>query len=655
MTTPTALPPDATQVHPDRFRLPASDLATLRQKLQALPPAQAHHVQEILWLDMRQRWQQGQGLFAEAYLPLALEFAIPPEGQVDLIYGEFCLRTMAGEHPSVQEYLGRFPQHQTALQRQFEVEAALASSLGDDLCETGVDGQQPDKPAPRKAADATFPEQIGNYRVIAPLARQGAQAQVFRAVHPVLGRDVVLKVSRAVGNWGVGDRNRLVEEGRILAAVQHPHLVPIFDLGWEGDHAYLVMEYVRGQTLDQYARQRRLTGAEIARLLAGVARALAAVHSQGVLHQDIKPSNILVDDQGQARLLDFGLAQWRHAWQEQDEPECLVGTVAFMPPEMARGELPRVGPHSDLFGLGAVLYYLLTGQPPYRGRPPVEILPLAQQGAWQEPAVISGDATTRRLWTLCRRLLAFDPAQRPGSAAEVAAALETVAQPSRVVRNSLLLGAGSSVVLLLVAVLLLAKTQREPSTTATPPRGPAPVPTASQELLSLQVRAWRGKEGGDLLNLVPLRPGDQVRVEAKVPAGCHATLFLLTSQGQYRELAVQTQDAALRFPPEQEKSSPVQGAEGTEVWLLCVRRSQPVHVTELASWLPPERLPAMPGETVLELRPEGLEVLQRSKDVGTPQLRTDGEGQVIYRLKEWQKRLQGHVEDYRAVVFSLEN
>jgi eukaryotic-like serine/threonine-protein kinase len=495
-----------------------------------------------------------------------------------------------------------------------------------------------------------IPAQIGSYRVIAPLARQGAQAQVFRAVHPGLGRDVVLKLCRtATAEMGVDDKDRLVEEGRILAALKHPHLVQVYDLGWEGDHAFLVMEYVRGQSLDQYARQHGLTGREIARLLAQVARALAEAHKHGILHQDIKPSNILVDDADQARLLDFGLARWRHIWRAKDGPEHVVGTVAFMPPEMARGELHNVGPRSDLFGLGATLFFLLTGRPPFQAATFTDTLEQSRQGRWKEPIVMEGDRTVHKLWLLCSRLLAAAPEERPTSASSVAAELEDIARVSAPVWP-ILLGSGLFIALgLALWYLYLKDSQRVPS-------GSAPVAAQVAAKASLSVRVHRDGTDGDFTNLAPLRIGDEVRIEAPVPAGNHATLFLLTTQGQWQELAVRTatpERGTLRFPAEQEKVVPVKGSGGTEILLVCFRRAQPVRLAELQSWLTAEAPPPMRSESVLELGPDGVEALNRTRDFGAPRERVDGEVHMVKRLRTWQTQLFGKVDGFGALAFVI--
>jgi serine/threonine protein kinase len=198
--------------------------------------------------------------------------------------------------------------------------------------------------------------------VIAPLDA-GGQGLVYRGLHPTLGRDVVIKLSRAAG--GPADRDRLQEEGRILADLEHPNLARVYDLDVHDGRAFLVMEYVRGPHLEQFARQRPPSPRQAAALVAPVAQALAAAHRRGVVHRDVKPKNILIDEAGRPRLIDFGLARLEDAWHQAPSEEGEVaGTLAYMPPEQAR-DAAEVGPRSDVFSLGGVLYFLLTGKPLY--------------------------------------------------------------------------------------------------------------------------------------------------------------------------------------------------------------------------------------------------------------------------------------------------
>ncbi len=282
---------------------------------------------------------------------------------------------------------------------------------------------------PGGAREANLPAAIGKYLVIGRFPPSG-QADVFRVVHPGLAKDLVLKLSlEPVRRDG---RCEIIEEGKILASLDQPHLVRVYDQDFHDDRPYLVMEYIRGRTLDQVASEGRLEPRQAAALLAKVAGAVDHAHRKGVVHRDIKPRNILVDELGEPRLIDFGMAHLRHAWS--DDPGRPGGTFAFMAPEQARFDSPeeqqKVGPCSDVFALGGVLYYLLTSQVPFPGRDWRESMDRARRCDFDRKT-LDHPRIPRRLRRICLKAMAADPAQRYASAAELGQALDLFAQPRR--------------------------------------------------------------------------------------------------------------------------------------------------------------------------------------------------------------------------------
>ena len=222
---------------------------------------------------------------------------------------------------------------------------------------------------PARPSRPERPGAIGKYLVVDQLD-EGGQAQVYRVIHPKLGKDMVLKL----GRQPVGDdeRTSLVAEGRLLADLEHINLVRIYDLRLPQRPA-VPGDGVRARPEPRGLRPRRAGDAAPGRrLVARLAGALAMVHRRGVIHRDIKPRNILIDEAGEPRLIDFGLARLRNAWSDPS-PTTWGGTLAYMAPEQARLEHDRIGPRSDIFGLGAVLYFLLTGRPPFAGETQDEV------------------------------------------------------------------------------------------------------------------------------------------------------------------------------------------------------------------------------------------------------------------------------------------
>jgi tetratricopeptide (TPR) repeat protein/predicted Ser/Thr protein kinase len=215
---------------------------------------------------------------------------------------------------------------------------------------------------------------LGRYQLQGEVARGGMGA-VYKALDPVSGRTVALKVL-------LGDRHdpRIVQEVRSLARLQHPGIVAFHDHAEDQGRAFLVMEWVEGETLRQRLhREGPLPLAQALEATAELCDALRHAHERGVLHRDLKPQNVLVTPEGTLKLIDFGLGKVAAQSQTRrmeslTEPGDVLGSPAYMPPEQAKGDKEAMGPRSDVYGLGATLYALLTGRPPFKGETPVNLL-----------------------------------------------------------------------------------------------------------------------------------------------------------------------------------------------------------------------------------------------------------------------------------------
>ncbi|RIK83606.1 MAG: hypothetical protein DCC68_03125 [Planctomycetota bacterium] len=272
-------------------------------------------------------------------------------------------------------------------------------------------------------------ESIGKYRVIGALD-SGGQGDVYRALHPQLQKELLIKVGRRELADAGEEHDRLIAEGRILAALDHPHLAHVYDLDFHERRPFLVMEYIRGCNLRQHAGGEAISWREAARLCSQTARALAAAHARGVLHLDVKPENIIVDEKGAARLIDFGLARLRHAWSNDPTPSGTVsGTIPFMAPEQARGETDRLDRRTDVFALGAVLYWLLTGKPPFGTSLAPNAL-VAAQNCTFDRSLVERCGARRSLVDICLKTLSAEPSDRFPSADALAEALERTLVPN---------------------------------------------------------------------------------------------------------------------------------------------------------------------------------------------------------------------------------
>lgn len=201
---------------------------------------------------------------------------------------------------------------------------------------------------------------IGRYEVEAELM-QGGMGVIFLAKDPYIQRQVVVKVLMYKHTLDDVYREFFQREAEVIAALEHPCIVPIYDFGWHGQQPYIVMRYMSGGSLDDRLQKGEIKLTEMAHILKRVSEALDAAHAGNIIHRDVKPSNILFDSTGEAFLSDFGIAKSKTI--ADDEGEWLVGTPAYMSPELIKGE--RVDGRSDIYALGVTLYRLLSGKLPF--------------------------------------------------------------------------------------------------------------------------------------------------------------------------------------------------------------------------------------------------------------------------------------------------
>ena len=387
----------------------------------------------------------------EDYLRVYPELGTLDELPLCAIGEEYKARHRWGDRPDHVEYLERFKAFDSALEQALTaIDRLLAGDTVDVAGHTPRKRPVADSAAPKpKSPDAAdIPERIGKYHVVGRLD-EGGQALVYRALHPTLAKELVIKLGRYPIQPDHSDADHLAAEGRILAELDHPNLGRVYDLDVYEGRPYLVMEYIRGLTLRQYVEQHALPPREIAKLLAKIARALGVAHAKGVIHQDIKPKNILVDEAGEPRIIDFGMARLCHAWSEaRGEPGMVSGTIQFMAPEQARGETDCVNHRSDIFALGAVLYLLLTGKTPYEGTNVLDLL--ARAGRCEFDATrLDGPGIPPRLREICLKAMRERPDERYISADAMAADLERFSRGLRRRNKAILAGAA---VLLVLAV-----------------------------------------------------------------------------------------------------------------------------------------------------------------------------------------------------------
>jgi serine/threonine protein kinase len=221
--------------------------------------------------------------------------------------------------------------------------------------------------------DPLIGQEIGQYKIESMIGK-GGMASVYKAYQPSIARYVAIKVLADDFAKDVNFLKRFEGEGRAVAALEHPHILPVYDFGFHNDRPYMVMRYIDSGTLAELiAENNSLSYARIVEIVGGVASALDYAHSQGIVHRDIKPSNIMIDRHGEALLTDFGLAKAISTSEKSrlTQAGTVVGTASYMSPEQAADE--ALDGRSDIYSLGVVLFELLTGVPPFDGETMVAI------------------------------------------------------------------------------------------------------------------------------------------------------------------------------------------------------------------------------------------------------------------------------------------
>jgi len=242
---------------------------------------------------------------------------------------------------------------------------------------------------------------------------------VFKARHLKLNRIVAIKVTKADDQSSREETLRFQAEAEAVANLDHPNIVPIYEIGVDGGRQWFSMALIEGQSLAQEVRTGPLPARRSAETIEKVARAVDYAHQRGVIHRDIKPGNILIDAGGQPRITDFGLAKRTDSDSGVTKSGQIIGTPSYMPPEQAGGSNDLVGPRADVYSLGATLYCLLTGRPPFQSATVLETLRQVEERDPVAPRMLN-PAVDRDLETICLKCLEKNPERRYATALDLA-------------------------------------------------------------------------------------------------------------------------------------------------------------------------------------------------------------------------------------------
>ncbi|MBI2925058.1 MAG: protein kinase [Verrucomicrobia bacterium] len=308
------------------------------------------------------------------------------------------------------------------------LEASFKTDLGETVTESsaGGDHSHASRLAPHGAFahqpasrfEHQFPRPFGDYELLEEIAH-GGMGIVYRARQKSLNRIVAVKMILAGQFAGKQLIQRFRGEVAAAAMLQHPNIVAVHDVGMhEGQH-YFSMDYVEGQNLSQFVGNRPLPAQKTARYVKLIAEAIHYAHQQGILHRDLKPSNVLIDAHDQPRITDFGLAKRLDGESSLTGTGQMLGSPNFMPPEQASAQRGKVGRHSDVYGLGAILYHLLTARPPFQAESFESVVTQVLNAEPVSPRLLNS-SVPRDLETICVKCLEKEPSRRYQTAQELA-------------------------------------------------------------------------------------------------------------------------------------------------------------------------------------------------------------------------------------------
>jgi serine/threonine protein kinase/Tfp pilus assembly protein PilF len=290
------------------------------------------------------------------------------------------------------------------------------------MVDKGHDNGVPSPDGKNAAQSAKILTDLGDYELLEEVGR-GGQGVVFRARQKSLNRTVALKVI-SLGQWASKAHvKRFRREAEAAASLDHPSIVPIHEVGERDGSCYFSMQFIEGGQLDEVVKRTPLSIRQAAELIGKVARTVYYAHEHGILHRDIKPGNILLDQKGEPHLTDFGLARLVETESTVTRTLEVLGTPSYMAPEQATGKNAELTSATDVYGLGAVLYQLITGHPPFAGGTTYETIKLLLDTEPRAPRLLN-PKIDRDLSTICLKCLEKNPQRRYSSALMLAEDLE---------------------------------------------------------------------------------------------------------------------------------------------------------------------------------------------------------------------------------------
>jgi WD40 repeat protein len=386
-------------------------------------------VAEVLRADQRKRWRAGSGVPAEWYLEHFPMLNGEHDLALDLIHSEFLLREALGQSPVLAEYVARFPRFAESIKVQVAFHRALdavvgapdALVCGEEREGTDTSGQLNGIARASRTRLANFPA-IPGYEILRELGA-GGMAVVYEAYQVRLKRNVALNMALQKPQSDPDSVQRFQVEAEASASLHHPNIVEIYESGESEGRAYYSMELVEGGDLSQELASGPISTRRAAQVTEVLARAIHHAHQRGILHRDLKPANVLITPEGVPKIADFGLAKHLGEDLGQTQSGTILGSPCYMSPEQASGNIREAGPGTDIYSLGAILYEMLTGSPPFRSRTPLDTFRKLLNEDPERPRRLR-PKVPRDLETICLKCLEKSPRRRYSSALELAEDLD---------------------------------------------------------------------------------------------------------------------------------------------------------------------------------------------------------------------------------------
>jgi serine/threonine protein kinase len=536
-------------------------------------------------------------------------------------------------------------------------------------------------------ATANWPE-VPGYEVLGELGR-GGMGVVYKARHVRLKRLVALKMILAGVQASDEQLARFQSEAEAVARLQHPNIVQVYEIGEHNGLSYFSLEFVDGGSLAEHLHGAPQPPQEAAQMVETLARAVHAAHRRGIIHRDLKPANVLLSSEGISKITDFGLAKQLDVDGGHTQSGAVLGTPNYMAPEQAQGKTKDIGPAADIYALGAILYDLLTGRPPFQGASIWETIAQVVSAEPTRPSRLQPQVPAG-LEAICLKCLCKDPQKRYATAEALAddlrhfqeqqtsetARIETPPIGWRGLRRWPLIALGGSLaVLLCLGIGLLIRSTSTDK--AVHEESPGRAGTAGEEkpaALSgeLILKVWTpgpgGKRGlivGEDADALPVRKGELVHLEARLNQPAYVYLIWVDSQGQVDPLypwnrtfkvlpATVSPQTVLHSPPEESRGWPVQGTSGLETAMLLARWTplpEGTNLTDVVGKLSPS-----PLRDPQEVAVRGFDSGQPTGTINRVQKRKVGaQAQLIDEpLLQLMDRLRPHFDMIRAVRFAYQ-